>query len=285
MPRNTGLSRKRYKRVQEDQSRQETRTQHALVGRAQYLERLFTVEPGSGCLDMSLEGKQQLDELADYCWAGDYSDCCSELLDDNAGLHAFFRQVISNHHQIVQVVKGFLRSDLKISILISLLMRMQNQSRMPKMLVIRTVAYGEKRMMDTLAWDGLSATKEMASRSWIRGTFLPHAMKRDPGPKLPCFDLIVGVCADNFTMSCNYKGQQRLESDGWRLDMTNVARIGIPKQILSNSELTMFAGLPWLTAMRVAYSIRRLPISSHHMLAWLSLPLQIYTLALLAVTF
>jgi hypothetical protein len=192
---------------------------------------------GAGCFNMMTPGTEDLDELIDYCWSADYSGCCSDTLDANMELHELLGAKTKNTYIAEDLVKFTMMKELQLTNLIGYLMRIQNQCFMPKLIVIRTVVQGEKRKMCVQTWDDRSVNKEMVSRTWMKGTFLPRAVKRDPGSKYPLIPLIGAAALDNFTLQCNYHGVQRLESDGWRLDMTNWATIGIPKAILTPNEL------------------------------------------------
>ena len=77
------------------------------------------------------------------------------------------------------------------------------------------------------SWERDTAVRLLASQNCTLG-IIKEALPRWPGPSYKTCPFVSGVCFDNFTVKVNYNTTHSVESQSYRLDMTNWATAAIP---------------------------------------------------------
>ena len=238
----SGYFRKKQ-RGQERPAAVERKQERGLKNLLTILRSIFEPRRPEGCFDMSA-GPEERRAMIDWLWAGDYSECTSELLDLNPEMAEYIDETTANTTtpplEAVAREAFFRRRKTRQNFAAGLLARLRSKDLVPKHQLLLSIEAHAKGL-NTLLWDMLASVRVLLCRTWVN-KLVSDAMEFYPGPSYECIDWSSAVVFDNYTAQFNYDARHTADTQGERLDMTNWASIFLPRSTLPNVDLGNLQG-------------------------------------------
>ena len=183
-----------------------------------------------------LSDPAQRQQAIDYCWAGDYTDAVTEILERNQDLAHHLMSRTSNTYTGFTPATGTfdaspfgeadghsLRRILRLNFLGGMMARMTNQNFLPKHALLLGLESKQKNMNRAL-WGHFSSLRVIPCYNWT-DSFVNAALLQNPGCPYPVIDGVSAAVFDNFSEHFNYNAAHTAATQGERLEMTNWATV------------------------------------------------------------
>ena len=177
--------------------------------------------------DMNEEGGRA--RLLQMMWTGRYEHAAGVQLAGNPELLWLLTQLTSNTKSDRAMTEDHeFRERFRFEGFMSSVCRQQNQRQIPLWTALGSVDAVRCQCTSEL-WDWLHLMQPglLASLTWTEG-IIADASKFDPGCPYAAIEGVAAVIFDNYTRKCLYKSLATVESAGYRIDMTNWGKFGIP---------------------------------------------------------
>lgn len=198
---------------------------------AEFFSAALSLQPGPLCFNMDSDtGKAA---LADACWsAADFAGDQSTSTQ-NAQLKGLFEVLMHNTYRPVDLDAYQRRTEIQLEGIMANLVRGQSQKILP-LLTARCSLVALRAQVPRLVWQMLStiAPGLFASFPWTE-EFAELGSKRRPPISYASLPGVGGVIFDNYSRKVLYSSQATVESHGYLLNMTNWAKMQIPRSLAS----------------------------------------------------
>jgi hypothetical protein len=196
-------------------------------------------------------GADERKRLIDWLWAGDFSDCTTEILEQNPELAEFIdeRTTVARLPTEPRAKAAALRRRrTRHNFLAGVLARNRSRDFVPRHQLLLSIE-AHASQMNVRFWDMLSSVRVLLSRNWVHD-LITEAMQSYPGCSYEQLDWVSAAVFDNYTTNFNYDARHTQETHGCKIDMTNWTTIFLPKATLPHVDLGI---LPGATPLQQAF--------------------------------
>ena len=196
--------------------------------------RSFTPQNNEYVFDMQ-GGKFERERMINLLWEGKFDAYLGRLVACNPELADVFDNATHNKYQPPDTDVFQRKKALKFENVLANLIRMKNVHMVPLLVLLRSVD-AHRTIMHQEVWSIECALRLLMSRRWTE-MFIEEALKFNPGPKFLVMPFVSWVLFDNFTMKVNHAAMNMEDNKGYKLDMTNWAKVDVPDAALPGANI------------------------------------------------